>query len=153
MTIEADSELSPGDAAFIAECAAHDAATVPPVIDPATGAPPVPVDFGGEAAELVGLICDSAEAIFADTGLEFSPATRAKLAAAWSPLLEKYGLTAGGLFGAYSAEIGAAIVTVPVILAARKVIQTARRVIGRAMASAAAAAGSVVEPLPPVGVF
>lgn len=124
---EAPVALDAETAALIAQGAALDAGAAPPAIDPATGQPPAPIDYAAEAAELVGLVCSSAEAIFEDSGLQFSEPTRAKLAGAWAPVLEKYDLTGAGLFGEYRAEIGAAIVTVPVILAARKVIRAGKK--------------------------
>ena len=116
-------------AALIAAGAALDAEAAPAPVDPQTGppiAPPAPVNYLDEATVLVDLICGAAEAIFADSGLQFSPPTRAKLAAGWSPVMEKYEATGAGIFGEYRAEVGAAIVTVPVVLAARKVIQAGK---------------------------
>ncbi len=130
--IEAAKPADPEIAALIAQGAALDAAAAPAPVDPA-GNPVAPVDYRNEAAELVDLVCSSAEAIFVDTGLQFSEPTRAKLAAAWAPVMEKYGLTGAGLFGEYQAEVGAAIVTVPVFLAARKVVLSHR---GKAEAAA-----------------
>lgn len=110
------------DAALLAQGAALDDAATPPPVDPATGQPVAPTDYIAEARGLIDTLCAGLEFIYSEKGLQFSDPTRARLAAGWAPVMEKYGLSAGGLFGEYRAEIGAAIVTVPVIMAARKVI-------------------------------
>lgn len=114
--------IAADDAALLAQGAALDDAATPPPVDPATGQPVAPVDYVSEARDVIDTLCAGLEFIYSEKGLQFSDPTRARLAAGWAPVMEKYGLSAGGLFGEYRAEIGAAIVTVPVIMAARKVI-------------------------------
>lgn len=113
-------------AALIAQGQAIDAGSAPPPVDE-QGQPIQPPNFAEEAAQLVGLVCSTCEAIFVETGLKFSAETRARVAAGWAPVMEKYDLTGAGLFGQYQAEVGAAIVTIPVVLAAKAVIEGGKK--------------------------
>ena len=111
-------------AGLIADAAAVDAAAAPPPIDPATGAPIPAVDWEGEARMLVNMIGDTLQAIYPT--ITISEPTRGQLAAAWAPVMEKYDVTGAGLFGQYSAEIGAIIVTAPVALKVYAAVKAAK---------------------------
>lgn len=112
--------IDPQAAAILGEAAALDAAAAPPPLDPATGQPAAPLNFTDEARTLVDLAAGTLQAIY--PFVTIADATRARLAGAWAPVLEKYELTGAGIFGQYAPEIGAAIVTVPIALQIRAAI-------------------------------
>lgn len=113
-------------------------------IDPAVPSVPI-VDYAAEAAGLIAMGADSLTAIY--PAIVIASETRARLAGAWAPVFEKYGWTGGELFGKYSAELGAAIVTVPILL---KVVAAVRAQPKAKVAPKEAEPGdtSIVSPLP-----
>lgn len=103
-------------AALLAKAAELDAAGTPPPIDPATGQPPVPVDYQGEAAMLLNLGVTMAGQFWPCVPAIWTKDKQTAVAAAAAPVMEKYGFTLGDFMGAYKEEIGLLFVAGPLVL-------------------------------------
>jgi hypothetical protein len=112
MTLNSDQaapELSPELAQIAADAAAID----PPQVAPGTeaAAPSEPVDYYTDAKGLTDIAAESLAAFYPRTEAVLSPDRREKFAAALAPVMEKYGLSLGVIFGRWGAEINLAFVT------------------------------------------
>lgn len=93
---------------------------------PVDAGPPAPIDYQAEARGLVDFTADTLGSIFPRTRPILDQATRERLAGAWSPLMRKYGLSLAGIFERWAPEIGAAMVTLPLVLPLAEAIQADR---------------------------
>lgn len=114
--------MSPELAAIAAEAAAI---AQPEVIDPANPPAP-PVDYLTDARGITDIAAESLSALYPRTGAVLNEEKREKFAASLAPVMEKYGLTLGVLFGKWGAEINLAFVTVSFALPLAKAIQDDR---------------------------
>lgn len=71
-------------------------------------------DLAAEVAALIGTVAAMLAPAFPSLGVIYSEATCAQLGKAAAPVMEKYGLSTGGLFERWGAEITLAAVALPV---------------------------------------
>ncbi len=116
MTTTATAAPDAEAAALLAKAAELDAAGTPPPIDPATGQPPVPVDYAGEAEMLLNLGVTMAGQFWPCVPTIWTADKQKAVAAAAAPVMEKYGFTLGDFMGAYKEEIGLLFVAGPLVL-------------------------------------
>lgn len=116
MTATATPATDPQAAALLGAAAALDQQAAPPEIDPATGQPPAPVDYAGEAGMLIGFAVTTAATFWPSVKEVWTDANQKAVAAAAAPVMEKYGFTLGDFMGAYKEEIGLLFVAGPLIL-------------------------------------
>jgi len=116
MTATATPAADPQAAALLGAAAALDQQAAPPEIDPATGQPPDPVDYAGEAGMLIGFAVTTAATFWPSVKEVWTDANQKAVAAAAAPVMEKYGFTLGDFMGAYKEEIGLLFVAGPLIL-------------------------------------
>ena len=116
MTATATPAADPQAAALLGAAAALDQQAAPPEIDPATGQPPAPVDYAGEAGMLIGFAVTTAATFWPSVKEVWTDANQKAVAAAAAPVMEKYGFTLGDFMGAYKEEIGLLFVAGPLIL-------------------------------------
>ena len=116
MTATATPAADPQAAALLGAAAALDQQAAPPEIDPATGQPPAPVDYAGEAGMLIGFAVTTAATFWPSVREVWTDANQKAVAAAAAPVMEKYGFTLGDFMGAYKEEIGLLFVAGPLIL-------------------------------------
>ena len=81
-----------------------------------------PVDYVGEASEIVELAYDGLSPIWPSLANVYTPEVRGKIAKRAAPLMEKYGLTFGGMLEKWGAEIMFAVTVVPLIAPTAKAI-------------------------------
>lgn len=103
-----------------AEARALDEQSAPAVTDEP------PADFYVDAKGIIDLTAESLEAIYPSTGKVLDKDRREKLATALTPVLEKYGLSLGVIFGRWGAEIGAAFAFAQVAIPLSKAISADR---------------------------
>lgn len=115
-TATATPAADPQAAALLGAAAALDQQAAPPEIDPATGQPPSPVDYAGEAAMLIGFAVTTAGTFWPSVKEVWTDANQKAVAAAAAPVMEKYGFTLGDFMGQYKEEIGLLFVAGPLIL-------------------------------------
>lgn len=115
-TATATPAADPQAAALLGAAAALDQQAAPPEIDPATGQPPAPVDYAGEAGMLIGFAVTTAATFWPSVKEVWTDANQKAVAAAAAPVMEKYGFTLGDFMGAYKEEIGLLFVAGPLIL-------------------------------------
>lgn len=115
-TATAAPAADPQAAALLGAAAALDQQAAPPEIDPATGQPPAPVDYAGEAGMLIGFAVTTAATFWPSVKEVWTDANQKAVAAAAAPVMEKYGFTLGDFMGAYKEEIGLLFVAGPLIL-------------------------------------
>lgn len=116
MTATSTPATDPQAAALLGAAAALDQQAAPPEIDPATGQPPAPVDYAGEAGMLIGFAVTTAATFWPSVKEVWTDANQKAVAAAAAPVMEKYGFTLGDFMGAYKEEIGLLFVAGPLIL-------------------------------------
>lgn len=100
------------------EAAAVEAAAAPAAA-PDADAPP-PADVPAEVAALVKMVAGMLTPAFPCLAEIYNEATCQQLGAAAAPVMDKYGLSVGGLFDRWGAEITLAAVALPVGLATMK---------------------------------
>ena len=99
-------------AALDAEAAAADSQV--PGAPPAAPAPPM--DWNQESAHLVKFLCATIVPLWPRLGAVYTPQVQDSIAAAAAPLMEKYDFSLADLFGRYGAEIGFAMVALPLVV-------------------------------------
>jgi hypothetical protein len=119
-------EIAPEIASIAAQAAADEAlkTAAEPVIDQQGNVveQPAPVDYVGEASEIVELAFDGLSPIWPSLAHVYTPEVRGKIAQRAAPLMEKYGLTFGGMLEKWGAEIMFAVTVVPLIAPTAKAI-------------------------------
>ena len=109
MTSDKTNALPPELAAIHAEAEAlAPAATA--AQGPAEDAPPPP-DYHVDAKGLTDFVAAGLSSIYPSTANVLTEAKRAEFAAALAPVMEKYGMSLGVVFGRWGAEINLAFVT------------------------------------------
>jgi len=130
---------------------------------PAPGAAvPAPIDYQAECSMLIGFAFDTLSPFYPATCEAWTPEKRAALIAASVPVATKYGLTLGGLFDRYGAEVGFALVVLPMIGPTMAGLRADRAAVQAAapagipapavQAGASAPIASTVTPPPPASV-
>lgn len=101
----------------------------PPVVDP--NAPPAaaPVDFMVDARGLCDFTAEGLGALYPSTLKVLDAEKRERFAAALAPVMEKYGLSLGAIFGRWGAEINLAFVTVTLAVPLANAIKSDRAAI------------------------
>ena len=117
---------------------AAEAAAPAPDTEAAASAPAPALDYQAEALAVVDFCAKLGAEFFPTLAKVYTPETVAKLAAAAAPLLQKYGVTMGGLFATWGAEINFAMVALPVVIQTRDAIRHDLATRGQAGAGAAA---------------
>lgn len=122
---EQPAPLPPELAALQAEAAAI---SPPPAADPAAPGAPAPavVDYYTDAKGLTDIAAEGLAAIYPSTAAVLDLEKRARFAAALAPLMEKYGLSLGAIFGRWGAEINFAFVASSLALPLTAAIQADR---------------------------
>lgn len=144
MTSSSDN-LPPELAQIEAEAAAMTAAASP-IPGQETAAPAEqPVDYLTDAQGIVDMGAAALGAWYPRTEPVLNDAARGKLAAAVAPVMEKYGLTLGALFGRWGAEINLAFALVSLGVPIAKAISADR---AEQKAAQLAATGQAPAPLP-----
>lgn len=77
----------------------------------------VPVDIAAEVAALIQTAAGILTPAFPSLGTIYTPETCKRLGDAAAPVMEKYGVSVGGLFDRWGAEITLAAVAFPVVIA------------------------------------
>lgn len=119
----------------------------PPPAEGEQGAPAAPVDYLADARGLVDMSAELLAAFYPSTRPVLDDAARGRIAAAASPVMEKYGLSLGGLFGKWGAEINLAFVLAQVALPLSAAIRADRE--AKAESAPVAAAAAAVEATAP----
>lgn len=88
-----------------------------------TEQPAAPVDYADEAHSLLTFAVSMLGPLYPSLNRIYTPETVDKLAAKAGPVMEKYGLTAGGLFEKWKKEIDLAVIAVPLAIATYKGIR------------------------------
>lgn len=144
MTSNSDTTLPPELAQIEAEAAAiTPAASAIPGQETAPAEPPV--DYMTDAQGIVDMGAAALGAWYPRTEPVLNDAARKKLAEAAAPVMEKYGLTLGALFGRWGAEINLAFALVSLGVPIAKAISADR---AEQKAAQLAATGQAPAPLP-----
>lgn len=146
MTSQASDQLPPELAQIHAEAAALDPVPTDPAALPGEIAPPV--DYLTDARGVADIAAESLGALYPSTVNVLTEEKRAKFAAALAPVMEKYGLTLGVVFGRWGAEIQLIFVTATFAVPLTKAIQ-ADRAAERAAAKQAEIVSKPADPQPP----
>jgi hypothetical protein len=111
--------------AIAAESAALDAELAPAPIQPGqTGdIAPVVIDTLGEARDLIRFVVGVFVPLYPKLEAVYTAERQDALAQASVPLMEKYGVTMGGMFERWGPEIRFALVAVPLAMETAKVVQ------------------------------
>jgi hypothetical protein len=104
------------------DAAALDAGAVPAPGAPELDLPAAP-DPAAELAAVISVCVGILAPVFPSLPAIYTEQTVHAVAAATAPVLEKYGVEMGGLFGRWQEEIKCAIVVVPVALATKAAIE------------------------------
>ena len=149
MTSSSDQEKLPAMPPELERIAAEAAALKPqPETAPGEVAAPAVIDYTAEAKGVIDIAAELAGNIGPRTEAAFSEDRRQRLAAAAGPLMEKYGLSLGAIFGRWGAEINflfaLTIITPPIAKAIRADMAEAK-----AADQAEKQATAVADPQPP----
>jgi len=113
--------LSPELAALAAEAQALETETAP--VDPAAPQEAAPVDYLTDAAGIVDMASEALGAFYPSTLAVLVPEKRQRIAAALAPVMAKYGVSLGLIFGRFGEEIALAFalaqVAIPITTAIR----------------------------------
>lgn len=106
-----------------AESEIIDAENAPQEIEPpGEPAPPAP-SSEDEARDVIGFAVALFVPIYPSLGKVYTPEKQARLAAVAAPLMEKYGITMGGIFAQWGPEINFLMVAAPVAIETAKAIR------------------------------
>jgi hypothetical protein len=103
-TSEKTPALSPELASLEAEAQALESTTAP--IDPNAPAPEAPVDYLTDAKGVVDMASEALGAFYPSTLAVLLPEKRDRIANALAPVMQKYGMSLGVIFGKWGEEIG-----------------------------------------------
>lgn len=81
-----------------------------PVLPPAP-----PIDYAADARDLVATLHQLVEPVYPSVAAVLPPEVRERVALRLARVLEKYGLTAAGLFGRFEPEIMLALTIIPLV--------------------------------------
>lgn len=127
-----ETKLSPELAQLAAEAAALEGETKP--ADPNAPAPEAPVDYLTDAKGIVDMASEALGAFYPSTLAVMVPEKRDRIATALVPVMQKYGITLGVLFGKWGEEIGLcfalAQVAIPIATAIRHDREEAKKAAG-----------------------
>lgn len=144
-------QLAAAAASLDAELAAGNQPPVTPIgvtpAAPAAGLPAV-VDYDQEARELVDFAWAAFEPLYPSLATVYTADKRERITTAAAPLMRKYGFTLDKFFKGWAAEIGFAMVTVPLIAPTIKAIRADQ---ARMKAEAAAAQTTAQPAVKPAG--
>lgn len=124
-------------------------AITPPAFDPNTPAEdaPPPADYNVDAKGLTDFVAAGLSSIYPRTAQVLTDAKRAEFAAALAPVMEKYGLSLGVVFGRWGAEINLAFVTATMAIPLANAIRDDRAA-AKAEAAAKEVATRAADPIP-----